>query len=729
MQNQQRDESKQPRHRFLSLPLIIIGVVAVVFAVAFDPANFGRYQLAISAAGLILLLAGIGLQFSKVRRSVILLIRKLTGHIQTTLTPWDYVLLAIWFGLVTGLLEAVFQIVKNMTMHTVEVPNLTSIDVIWMAPLTDAILFAGLGLIVAYVVWVWPELVPFPIAVFVFAFLGFLALLILLPGLNLLPELLLATGLATQFARLATFRASRFEAIVRWTGGWIGVLGRNRRLANAPAPAETVNTNSLPSRRQFLLGTGVALIGLAAGAVGGRELVQRINLAGLPPAKSGAPNVLFIVLDTVRAQNLSLYGYPRSTTPNLERLAERGVLFRRAISAAPWTLPSHATMFTGRWHHELSVNWQIPLDDTYPTLAEALSRQGYNTVGMVANLSFCNSMFGLNRGFLHYEDWPITPGQALVSTSLGRKITDSGEVRKMVGYYDLLNRKNAASITDDFLRWQGSQNRQPFFAFLNYYDAHQLYLPPPPFDTLFGPKRSHNDFTYFTNGAEVEAMWMLSPSEVQAELDAYDGAIAYLDNQLDRLLAELARRGVLENTLVIVTSDHGEQFGEHGLFGHTNSLYMQALHVPLLMLWPSSLPAGIEVSDSISLRDMPATIFDILGLDSDVGFPGASLARYWQTPSSNPAPATELLLSEITQGTFPQQEWYPTFAGDLQSIVRGQHHYIKWATNKEELYDLADDPFEENDLANQEGYRSLVAELRNSLDRKMGFSPPQTTRF
>ena len=132
-------------------------------------------------------------------------------------------------------------------------------------------------------------------------------------------------------------------------------------------------------------------------------------MANLPQADSGTPNVLLIVMDTVSAQHMSLYGYPRDTTPNLARLARKGVRFQHARSTAPWTLPSHASMFTGRWPHDLSVGYGQPLDASAPTLAESLRDRGYATGGFVANTLYCSAETGLNRGFIHYEDHELTP--------------------------------------------------------------------------------------------------------------------------------------------------------------------------------------------------------------------------------------------------------------------------------------------------------------------------------
>src|SRR5262249_1413595 len=135
----------------------------------------------------------------------------------------------------------------------------------------------------------------------------------------------------------------------------------------------------------------------------------RSSLGRRPAPPRGAKNVLLIVLDTVRAQSLSLYGYSRDTTPNLRRIAARGVRFDQALSTAPWTAPSHASMFTGRWPHELSIGWSRPLDATHPTLAEFLSARGYKTAGFVANTTYCSYETGLDRGFARYDDYDVTP--------------------------------------------------------------------------------------------------------------------------------------------------------------------------------------------------------------------------------------------------------------------------------------------------------------------------------
>src|SRR5262249_26112196 len=174
------------------------------------------------------------------------------------------------------------------------------------------------------------------------------------------------------------------------------------------------------------------------------RLTEARAKAKLAPVSDNAPNVLLIVLDTVRAANLSLYGYPRPTTPQLELFAENGVSFERALSPAPCTLAPHATMFTGRFPHELSVDWVPPLDASYTTLAEYLSDRGYLTAGFVSNTRYCSYEHGLDRGFVHYEDYPVSPEQIVVSSSLVRYLSTMPPLRETTANPELPPRKSPA---------------------------------------------------------------------------------------------------------------------------------------------------------------------------------------------------------------------------------------------------------------------------------------------
>ena len=233
-------------------------------------------------------------------------------------------------------------------------------------------------------------------------------------------------------------------------------------------------------------------------ALGGRPRIQagRENARPLPPP--GSPNVLLIVLDTVAAGHLSLHGYDRATSPTLLQLASRGIVFEAARASSSWTLPSHATMFTGRWLHELSVGWLTPLDGQHPTLAEFLGDRGYATAGFVANTGYCGTDSGLARGFTSYHDFIFPELTALETAVLVNRALDG--VRAVTFFAEdwlraagLLpcverflkalddNRKEAAEVNRELLDWLAHrpQQERPFFAFLNYYDAHFPYELPP----------------------------------------------------------------------------------------------------------------------------------------------------------------------------------------------------------------------------------------------------------
>jgi arylsulfatase A-like enzyme len=472
-----------------------------------------------------------------------------------------------------------------------------------------------------------------------------------------------------------------------------------------PKTDEPAHPGSLTNRRQFLIAAGATVAGLAVGVNGWQALGERRKLVALPPPSPDAPNVLLIVLDTVRAQSLGLYGYQRPTTPFLEQFAKSGARFDRAISPAPWTLPAHASMFTGRFPHQLFSGWWQPLDTTYPTLAEELARHGYLTAGFVANTLYCSYQHGLNRGFAHYEDYRVSTGEIIRSSKMGRTFFEYS--RLLTGYHEILGRKTAPMVNREFLRWlPGRDQQRPFFAFLNYFDAHAPYLPPAEFAMKFSTKRRPRGHLGDTE---------YSGQEIKELNDAYDGTVAYLDYHLGMLFAELERRDLLENTLVIITSDHGEQFGEHGLMDHGNSLYLPVLLVPLLISFRSRIPAGRVVLEPITLRDLPATVLDIVGLDT-ASFPGESLARHWIETRNASRQETEIVFSEVAHNPeFEDQS--PVTKGRMRSLLSERMHYIKNdGDGREELYDFRTDPLEERNLAKSEEGHRLLERFRTSLE-------------
>lgn len=464
--------------------------------------------------------------------------------------------------------------------------------------------------------------------------------------------------------------------------------------------------------------TVAAALGLIAVIIlAGDGLKGRRAWAALPAADPGAPNVLFIILDTVRASAMSLYGYERETTPAIDAFSREGVVFDHAIATSPWTLPSHATLFTGEYPGPLSTSFRTALDSRNPTLAETFRDAGYETLGITANLHYTGWDSGLDRGFLRYIDFPRRAGQVLRSGWIGQSsfmlrlqaIRQRWQVRALLEDPRLLvvpkpggDELNAEDLTETFLAWHSSKSDRPYFAFLNYFDAHADYRPPPEFRTHFTEKPTPRDL--------------------------YDGEILYTDRHVGRLLDELQRRGALENTLVVITSDHGEQFGEHNRNGHGNTLYYQLLHVPLVMRFDKELPAGVRIDEPVSLRDLPATILAIARPAAEPALPGQSLAALWKGDSAA-MPTVSAVISELTMDSIPRTS-DPLTRSELVSLVAQGHHWILKHSGggKEELYAVPADMEEERDLAPSEAGKRIAAELREQLRALFRTDAPSVSR-
>jgi len=454
---------------------------------------------------------------------------------------------------------------------------------------------------------------------------------------------------------------------------------------------------------------------------------ERRAMATLPAAPTAAPNVVLAVLDTVRADHLSLYGYGRPTTPRLDALAERAVCFEFARSPATWTLPAHASMFTGRWPHELSADIDRPLDSDSPTLAEFLGQHGYRTGGFVGNTFYCNSWFGVDRGFACYEDTvesrTISAQQALRCTALGRRLMP---LAVQVGIWPTTGqfspRKTAREVNRDALAWLDRSGGRPFFLFLNYIDAHGPYTVPADFPKRFSSLSNLQIIATNNRARRRGGDNRLSAQDRRAAVDelarvgvdAYDECIRYVDDQIGRLLGELDRRGLDRNTWVIITADHGEHFGEHGKFWHGNSLYRPLVDVPLVIVPPKG-GAGRRVAAPVSPRDLPATVADLVGLASASPFPGGSLRRHWDDAAVTSTPA-EAPLSELKIPAEKLRDKGATAGRYRSAVVDRDAIYHGGALGPEELYDVSDRA-EATNLAPSPESTSTLDHFRRLVDR------------
>lgn len=423
-------------------------------------------------------------------------------------------------------------------------------------------------------------------------------------------------------------------------------------------------------------------------------------------APGGAPNVLLIVMDAARADALSMSGSTRRTSPHLDQLARDGVHFAHAFATASWTRPSHRSMFTGTYPirpaDARSSFLARATNDTTPMLAEFFRRHGYETGAFVANFYYTGWDAGFTRGFRVYRDFPRTLEQVLRTSTLGqtkfaRTLYDAegmDDVWNAVVDNDLTvparpanAEKGAAAITDEFLAWRARRPARPFFAFLNYYDAHLPYAPPPPYDRMFN------------NGAIPR--------------DKYDGSIAYIDAEIGRLTQGLRARGELDRTILVITSDHGELFGEHGLYEHTSNLYYKLLHIPLIVRWPAQIPAGARVDAEVSLRDLAATLAALALPNERAPFAGASLAPLWSGDEASRSAA----LSLVEQGV-RRDSTLPFARGDMVSLADSVWHFVRNnGTGKEELYRYREDPAELHDRSADAETASILSSMRREAQQ------------
>jgi arylsulfatase A-like enzyme len=430
--------------------------------------------------------------------------------------------------------------------------------------------------------------------------------------------------------------------------------------------------------------------------------------ASLP---ASAPNVILITLDTVRADHLSLFGYERETSPNLQRLGREAAVYSNAISTGNMTLSSHASMFTGlypSWHRAIYENEHGRfLDEKVPTLAEILSDKGYESVSIVSNFSFLAHTFGLDRGFSYQDSAP--PVQMLGGR---RAFLLRDQPRRWLGRlidpwkYQRVSRA-AEDITDAGLAAISRETSQgkKFFLFLNYMDAHWPYLPPGRFATLYPGRDRH--FRYTQAQKEVlSEQRPLSGQERQTLISQYDGAIAYMDWSLGELFDQLKERGLYDNSLLIVTSDHGEAFGDKALLGHALAVYQDEIRVPLLIKYPHAV-SGQIVNEPVSLVDLLPTVLDALGYEPPPGIQGKSLLR---RASGDP----RYLVSE----GFPSSastKWSPRFQGTQRAIFSGSMKFLESSQGVKELYDISVDPNELHNLLPAEPGGVLEGKLSEYL--------------
>jgi arylsulfatase A-like enzyme len=423
--------------------------------------------------------------------------------------------------------------------------------------------------------------------------------------------------------------------------------------------------------------------------------------AAAPP---GSPNIVFIVLDTVRADHLSSYGYSRPTTPNLDRLARQGVLFENAIAPTSWTLASHASMFTGLLPHQHGADWWIPLPPGPRTLAQVLRSRSYDTAGFVANFDYCQKGWGIGRGFEAYDDDSQSLRRNLAGTLVGTALIQPAY--QYFCRFDYLERQDAREMNQEVFRWLQSRPRRPYFLFVNYFDTHVPYLTQPPYDHRFGKISNQLVHKLFDDLQGPDPPTGLTPADRAALITGYDNCLAFLDAQVGRLMDTLRNSPEGKNTIIIITSDHGEEFGEQGYYSHGHNLYREVLHVPLIIAGPG-IPHGVRVQSLVRTRDLFSTVLD-LAAGGKTPFSRDSLARFWN-PNFIPRPFDNFVVSELI----------PIFneSGEkaMISLTTPEWQYIYDSDGRQELYRWTTDPLDQTNLAESSGAQTALQRLQQRL--------------
>lgn len=328
------------------------------------------------------------------------------------------------------------------------------------------------------------------------------------------------------------------------------------------------------------------------------------------------PNIILISIDTLRADHLSCYGYPRETTPCIDRLAREGTIFLRNFSTGVWTPPGHASMLTGLYVHEHGVYDDRKLAANIPTIATVLKSSGYQTAGFVNN-SQVGELVGFNKGHDIYEEvWKgISP-----KSTVERLI--KGVYRKVREYSNLedMGANKTCMLFKKWLRSVDLSNR-PFYAFLHFIEPHNPLKPPRGYKEKFighkaEPGINRGKIDRISHNPLICYLEDLNPNEreVQYIKDVYDGEILYTDRKIGWIIDFLKTNHCYDNTLIIITSDHGEHFGEHGMWSHVASLYKEVLHVPLIIKFPVGTDIVKEVTRHTQLIDIFPTIMDAAGI-------------------------------------------------------------------------------------------------------------------
>ncbi|MCO5205663.1 MAG: sulfatase-like hydrolase/transferase [Anaerolineae bacterium] len=438
------------------------------------------------------------------------------------------------------------------------------------------------------------------------------------------------------------------------------------------------------------------------------------------------PNILMLTLESTPASHVSCYGYARQTTPHIDRFAAEGALYEQAIAPACWTLPAHASLFTGLYPSQHGTHFGNPfLSKDVVTIAELLQRRGYATAAFTTN-DWVNERFGFDRGFETFR-WSKRTMEWLKSL-----FSAETKAEKVIRYardpfYPVGHRNN--KLIKAWIK-QSRQTGRPFFAYTLYFEPHYPYRPHYPYareflkDTQRPWWRVNMDPDRYMAGAAT-----MTADDFEVINGLYDSRLAGTDAIIGRLLDDLRQDGILDDTIVIIVADHGENLGEHQLMSHQYCVYDTLAHIPLIIRYPRLFPAGMRITETVQSLELFTTIIDIIGIDREE-IPNQVLGRSLvpENIADKPLPfaVTEYLVSNLARmkRLYPDKD-LSRYDRQLRAIRQDGWKAIFASSGTAELYHVTEDAGEIHDLADV--HPEHLARLQTLLqDWLLAVGAPQT---
>lgn len=430
------------------------------------------------------------------------------------------------------------------------------------------------------------------------------------------------------------------------------------------------------------------------------------------------PNIVLIVIDAGRPDHFSCYNSKRNTTPYIDSLSKKGVIYDSAFTTGGWTLPTMSSLFTGTYVSKHGAhNENHLLSDSLPTLSEFLSKNGYETITFSQSI-FVGKETRLNRGF-----------NTVINSKKGTLFDRiKGKVSKKLGIVSTTSDKGANNTVNQLIKKVSQTKDNPFFMYLHFGETHIPYKIPKPYNTKFLDKGiSYREAMKidFDRPRFYAGITKLGKSDFKVMNDLYDQALNYLDYQIGRIISCFEENSLFDDTLFIVTSDHGESLGEHNHLAHWYTLYDTIVKVPLIVKYPKNNHLGVRCKELVQIIDIFPTIADILGDSSPETVQGTCL------PPSKRHMVRDFTISERFKDNFDLASKFPQidlkhlykYEKDRKTALRTKDFKLIWSElGNHELYDMSKDPNELKNVFKEK--TSIAKDLISKLeDWKTSFEP------